>query len=213
MACQDVVDLLLELETAAHPVDKVRAAAITDQNARPVQVELPGYIAAHVLGRRGGPGADRDPGERVAQDAQLSAFGPEIMPPQADTVRLVDRDGANPCALEKIEALWSACAGGNLQVPDCSPSRTPSAGASRLSSWTGASENRECEVQEKARLQSRNYPWAQLMTRTFSIDVLACPRCGARMRILCAINPPDEIRKILASLGLPARNPPISPAM
>jgi hypothetical protein len=32
------------------------------------------------------------------------------------------------------------------------------------------------------------------------------------MRILCAINPPAAIRKILDCLGLPSKPPPISPA-
>jgi hypothetical protein len=69
------------------------------------------------------------------------------------------------------------------------------------------------KARKKRGRQRRNYSWAQLMTRVFELDVLACPRCGARMRILCAINPPDAIRKILAYLGLPAPNPPIAPAM
>ena len=56
----------------------------------------------------------------------------------------------------------------------------------------------------------RNYSWAELMRRVFSIDVLECPRCGGRMRILAAINPPDAIRKILDCLGLPSRPPPIA---
>jgi hypothetical protein len=56
----------------------------------------------------------------------------------------------------------------------------------------------------------RNYSWAQLMKRIFSIDVLECPRCKARMRILAAIHPPDAIRKILDCLGLPSRPPPIA---
>lgn len=33
------------------------------------------------------------------------------------------------------------------------------------------------------------------------------------MRILCAIHPPEAIRKILDCLGLPSRPPPISTAM
>jgi hypothetical protein len=57
---------------------------------------------------------------------------------------------------------------------------------------------------------SRNYSWAELMRRVFSIDVLECPRCGGRIRILAAINPPDAIRKILDCLGLPSRPPPIA---
>ncbi len=53
----------------------------------------------------------------------------------------------------------------------------------------------------------RNYSWAELMKRVFEIDVLKC-ECGGRMRILCAINPPEAIVKILDCLGLPSRPPP-----
>jgi hypothetical protein len=56
----------------------------------------------------------------------------------------------------------------------------------------------------------RNYSWAELMKRVFGVDVLKCDRCGGRMRILCAINPPAAIKKILDCLGLPSRAPPIS---
>jgi hypothetical protein len=59
----------------------------------------------------------------------------------------------------------------------------------------------------------RNYSWSELMKRVFGLDVLKCDRCGGRMRILCAINPPEAIRKILDCLGLPSRPPPISPAV
>ncbi len=58
-----------------------------------------------------------------------------------------------------------------------------------------------------------NYSWAQLMPRVFAIDVLECPRCGGRLRILAAIQSPDAIRKILDCLGLPSRAPPIRPTM
>ncbi len=60
--------------------------------------------------------------------------------------------------------------------------------------------------------QPRNYSWATLMKRVFELDVLACPRCGAQMRIISAIDTPDAIQKILACLGLPTRAPPIAPA-
>ena len=66
--------------------------------------------------------------------------------------------------------------------------------------------------QAKRGRQPRNYSWAQLMMRVFELDVLSCPRCGGRMRILCAINSPTAIQKILACLGLPTRAPPIAPA-
>ena len=57
------------------------------------------------------------------------------------------------------------------------------------------------------------YPWPQLMARIFQIDVLACPRCGAKRRILAAIDAPEAIRKILSFLGLPTRAPPVTPAL
>jgi hypothetical protein len=67
--------------------------------------------------------------------------------------------------------------------------------------------------QKKRGCRPRNYSWSELMRRVFSIDVLACPRCGGRMRILCAIHPPEAIRKILDCLGLPSRPPPIARAI
>ena len=54
----------------------------------------------------------------------------------------------------------------------------------------------------------RNYSCAELMKRVWDVDVLKCPCCGGKMRILCAINPTDAIRKILECLGLPCRPPP-----
>src|SRR3989442_8950747 len=37
----------------------------------------------------------------------------------------------------------------------------------------------------------RNYRWSELMKRVWALDVLECPRCLSRMRILAAIHPPD----------------------
>ena len=48
--------------------------------------------------------------------------------------------------------------------------------------------------------------------RVFSADVLACPRCSSRLRIVPAITEPEPIRAILECLGLPARPAPLAPA-
>jgi len=58
----------------------------------------------------------------------------------------------------------------------------------------------------------RALPWAELIRRVFAVDVLECPRCGGRMRILAAIQTPEAIRAILDHLGLPSRAPPLAPA-
>jgi hypothetical protein len=45
------------------------------------------------------------------------------------------------------------------------------------------------------------------MRRAFALDVLACPRCGARMRVLATVEDPVVVRQIMALPGLspPAR--------
>lgn len=61
--------------------------------------------------------------------------------------------------------------------------------------------------------------WADLMRRTFGFDVLACPRCGGRMRLIALIEQAAVVQRILRHLGLPsdvpeprpARAPPIPP--
>jgi hypothetical protein len=55
------------------------------------------------------------------------------------------------------------------------------------------------------------------MRRTFDIDVLACSRCGRRMRLIGTVQDPDAIRAILAAVALsrgPAgRAPPLAAAL
>ena len=54
--------------------------------------------------------------------------------------------------------------------------------------------------------------WAALLQRVFDVDALHCPRCGATMRLVAAIEDPLVARMILECLGLPARAPPVCPA-
>jgi hypothetical protein len=54
-------------------------------------------------------------------------------------------------------------------------------------------------------------PWAELLQRVFALDALRCPRCGARMRLLAAIEDPGIACRILKCLDLPARAPPLLP--
>ena len=78
-----------------------------------------------------------------------------------------------------------------------------------------ASTAQSCQhrnIAEEQNPRPRNYKWSQLMARVFALDVLECPRCGAQMRILAAIEDPVVARKILDFLGLPSRPPPVAPA-
>ena len=50
------------------------------------------------------------------------------------------------------------------------------------------------------------------MRRAFDSDVLACPRCGGRLRLIATVEDPDAIRAIMAAIAvsreLAARAPP-----
>lgn len=54
--------------------------------------------------------------------------------------------------------------------------------------------------------------WASLLERTFAIDVLACPECGGRLRLIATITDSSVIDKILTHLGLPSEPPTPTPA-
>jgi hypothetical protein len=45
----------------------------------------------------------------------------------------------------------------------------------------------------------RNATSARLMRRAFAIDVLACPRCGRRMRVIGTVEDPVAVWQILAA--------------
>jgi len=54
----------------------------------------------------------------------------------------------------------------------------------------------------------RRLLWAQLLQRVFAIDALRCPRCTNSLRLIAAIEDEAVARRILDSIGLPARAPP-----
>ncbi len=45
------------------------------------------------------------------------------------------------------------------------------------------------------------WTWAAHMHRAFGIDVLECPRCGGRLRLIATLHDPSVIRKILGHLA------------
>lgn len=56
------------------------------------------------------------------------------------------------------------------------------------------------------------YQWAELMRRTFGVDVLACPRCGGRLRLVALIEQASVVQRFLRHLGLPTEVPEPRPA-
>jgi hypothetical protein len=54
--------------------------------------------------------------------------------------------------------------------------------------------------------------WAEVMRRAFDVDVLACPRCGGRLRLLALLDPGAVTVRIPGHLGLPTEVPAARPA-
>jgi len=62
------------------------------------------------------------------------------------------------------------------------------------------------------RRRVRRYPWAELLRRVFAVEVLVCPHCRGRRRLLAAITSPDAIERVLRAKGLPYEAPELAPA-
>jgi len=61
------------------------------------------------------------------------------------------------------------------------------------------------------RCGSHYRPWAELLKRTFDIEV-HCPRCGARMKLVAIVTDPGSIKRVLRHLGEPTDPPAREPA-
>ena len=48
----------------------------------------------------------------------------------------------------------------------------------------------------------RHWSWVRLMQRAFEIDLLACPRCGRRLRFIATVEDRREIHEVLSALAL-----------
>jgi len=54
--------------------------------------------------------------------------------------------------------------------------------------------------------------WAELMRRAFGFELLTCPKCAAKMKLIACVTQPDAIRAILTALKLPAAPPQVQAA-
>ena len=73
------------------------------------------------------------------------------------------------------------------------------------------------DVEPEKRVRKNGYrPWAELLERTFGVDVLVCPSCQGRMKLLAVVKNPLSITRYLAAVGeltdvptrAPGRGPP-----
>ena len=91
-------------------------------------------------------------------------------------------------------AAWRAQVVGHARSPEVSGSAS-----------TAAAPERKPRVPGPRRPGALR--WADLMRRTFGFDVLACPRCGGRLRLIALIEAASAIQRILRHLRLPTEVP------
>ncbi len=86
--------------------------------------------------------------------------------------------------------------------------RTTSHGRRSLAGTQGDSSPADSVPTESSTSRQRRLSWSELMRRVFAIDVLECPRCSGRLRILAAITSLTAVRAILECMGLSSDSRP-----
>ena len=70
----------------------------------------------------------------------------------------------------------------------------------------------EAEPEADPCAKAQRQGWAELLQRTFAVDVLRCPTCGGRRHRVATLTDPLVARRILKHLRLRAEPPPLAPA-
>ena len=83
----------------------------------------------------------------------------------------------------------------------------PSAASEGVASDVARAVQIDDDASQSGRPRSGGYQWAELMQRTFAFDVLACARCGGRLRLVALIEQASVVRRMLSHLGLPTELP------
>jgi len=66
--------------------------------------------------------------------------------------------------------------------------------------------------QDRPKRPASYRPWAELLARTFALDVLQCPSCHGRMKLLALVTDQKSIARYLAKIGEPVNVPGRSPS-
>jgi hypothetical protein len=65
---------------------------------------------------------------------------------------------------------------------------------------------------EPKTIRPRRLPWAELLKRTFRIDLTQCAKCQGLLIIIAFITDPVSVYKILSHLNMPTEVPPTEPS-
>jgi hypothetical protein len=191
--CARVVGLSLHANVSVPARDRKRLERLCRYVARPplaseryhgVRAPASPWLTVATRDRRAPPDAERRPGAPA-----------DLTPGRAPESR---GGGSQQSAAPSLPPLPSA----NGRLLDRAHLTAP------VATSRGISDPRSASL----RPRDRRLSWAALMQRVFARDVLKCPACGGRMRLIAAIEQPSVIEAILRSHNLAARAPPIATA-
>ncbi len=135
--------------------------------------------------------------------APRSSWRQEVVPKPPDRARKKDHQHAKPTRQSK-----------ESESPNVKTSRRAPSGPLALVARSEELSPNVLSVRHWERLRSgallANSPridWATLMRRTFDVDVLACARCGGRIKVLGVVDDPETVRTILSELGISSAPP------
>jgi hypothetical protein len=135
-----------------------------------------------------------------------------VVPGSAKAEERVRPPPPNPSVDLPAEPPSTTAGHGHERVPIHDPCNPPNQYGVRATPVPARSHAPPPGPDEPA-LRPRRLAWAELLRRVFAVDVLECPRCGGRMRLLAAIQPPDVTKAILDCLELSSRAPPTAAAL
>jgi hypothetical protein len=128
--------------------------------------------------------------------APASGLRPKVVPRQTAA-------GEEEAAGAAADCRHGAGGGGGSQVAGEDNAATPAKSA--IAAERGARARlRAPHRGGQSRSRRQRLPWADLLRRTFGIDVLVCPQCAGPRRVLAAIHDPAAIARVLGALGLTA---------
>ena len=77
---------------------------------------------------------------------------------------------------------------------------------------TEPSRSAHAGAAQSGEAKRRRRTWAELLKRTFAIDVLTCGKCGGRREVIAVIDEGNTVKRILDHLGIPSAPPRLQPA-
>ncbi len=227
--CAQVDGFSLHADRAVHAHDRLGLENLCRYAARgPIaQDRLTLTAGGDALLRLKRPAADGATHVRFAPTVLLRRLASLLPPPRVHQVRYHGVFSSHSrwrarVVPEAPPANDASTPPGRSSAPTSAPgpsptSRTPVPGNAApdapLAAPAGAGQTDPKPVARvEATVLERRLPWADLLRRTFAVDVLRCDRCGGPRRVLAYLTDPAVVRAILIHLALPADSPRPAPA-